>query len=219
MGGLTWTKGNSANEATHLTITNGTGAIFKPATSTDYTGATRTLPYIWLPFNQILGLDKIGWHTKFRIWANISADNSAATGDNALVGVDNNATTYTYQILRGFTPVGQGVGGFCGISPSAGSFVGATNTLGAGNRVVMLELDLPRFAMSTYFGSNATVWPDPSSLTLTSMQNLVNSNFAANGFTNPFSTMGIIIGAKRISSVTSLSITYARLRVDAFLYS
>ena len=215
MGGYTWTKGNSANEATHLAITSSVGAVFKPTSTGDYNGSTRTLPYIWLPLNQIAGLGDLNWNSRIRLWANVSADNCTANFDCSVIAIDNNNTTFTYTQKRGNGT--NGVGSQCVNSPS-NNFVGTTFTLGAGNRVMVLDIDLARASFTSFVGSNTTVWPDPSTLIILGTQTLTNQSMPANGFTNPFSSLGIFVGAHRAGSATSLSITYARLRLDVALY-
>jgi hypothetical protein len=209
--GMTWTKGNSTNEATHLQITSATGVVFKPASTSLYSAGIRTLPYMWLPLNQIGGLAGLNWQSRLRLWANVSVDNCTANADNSVIAIDNNAATLDYVGFRGFNS-SQGANGYCGVGST--TLVGSTLTLGAGNRVMMIEIDLSRFAISVFVGSNAIIWPDPSTMSLMGVQVLTNTNLATTGFANPFSTMGILLGAQRNASATSLSITYANLRLD-----
>ena len=217
LGGMTWTKGNSANEATHLTITNGTGAVFKPTSTSDYNGTTRTLPYMWLPFNQIGGLEALNWQSRIRVWLNISADNIAANYDDSVLAIDNNSTTFTFTMKRGIGTNGNGFQSQCGVSPN-NNFVGANFTLGTANRIQVLDIDFSRSSFTAFLGSNATLWPDPSALAMGAIQTTGNVSYAANGYSNPFSTMGVMIGVQRATSGTSLSITIANLRVDVLQY-
>ena len=216
LAGMTWTKGNSANESTHLAITNGSGAVFVPTSTSSYSGTTRTLPYMWLPFNQIGGLASLNWQSKIRVWANISADNCTASGDNSVLAIDNNATGLTYVMTRGYNSA-QNAAGQCNAA-STGSFVSAGLTLGSGNRIMMLDCDLNRLSISIFVGSNTAIWPDPSTMTIIGTQTLVNTNLATNGFGTPYSTMGILLGAQRNGSATALSITIANLRVDVLQF-
>lgn len=217
LGGMTWTKGNSTNEATHLSITNGSGAVFLPTSTSSYEGTTRTLPYMWLPFNQIGGLPTLNWHSKIRVWANISADNCTASGDNSVLAIDNNSpgSLFFYTMLRGYNTTQNASGYQTGSGASPGTpTISSGLTLGTGNRVMMLDIDICRTSMSILVGSNATVWPDPSAMNLMCVSTIAGTNLATSGVINPFSTMGVLLGAQRNSSSTSLSITIANLRVD-----
>jgi hypothetical protein len=57
--GFAWTKGNSGNEAVTAAIVNGQGLVFQPASTSDYNGATRTLPYVWLPLAALFGAGQL----------------------------------------------------------------------------------------------------------------------------------------------------------------
>ena len=219
LAGMTWTKGNSTNEATHLAITNGTGAIFKPAATSDYQGTTRTLPYIWLPLIQIGGLESLNWQSRIRYWVNVSADNCAADYDDSVIALDNNANSFTYQSKRGFQAQISAIGlvGECGVNPNNNGF-GTNLVLGAANRVVMMDIDLSRFSFSLFYGSNTSIWPATSSLTYAGTQTIGNVGLTANGYSSPASTLGLTMGAQRATSATSLSITYANVRLDVLQY-
>lgn len=93
---LVWTKLNSANEATAMQITNGTGLVIKPASATNISGSTFSAPAIRIPLNSIIP----DWTVfmPFRIWVWISANNAATTTDQAVFGTLVQAGAFANQL-------------------------------------------------------------------------------------------------------------------------
>lgn len=217
IGGMTWTKGNSAHDATAMSVTNGTGLVIQPvgSSNTDYNGSSRTLPYLWLPFNQIPGLSTLNWQSRIRVWAYNSADNLTGTFDNAVFGVDSNSTALAYIMKRGYgTSSIIGSQGIVDVN-STNTFFGQSYTLNNASRIMVLDMDLEKFELSIFYGTGS-IWPDPSALTFIGHQAFSSSGASTIGTTlaTPYSTMGVFLGAQRFNSGTSLSITFSRIRVD-----
>lgn len=98
--GVSWKKENSAREATHLQIINGTGAVFK-VLSADYgpvsclnpgagTGTDRSAPLMWLQLMQ-LSISSLTWQTQFEIA--VDATQTQINNAALVFGLDNDPGT------------------------------------------------------------------------------------------------------------------------------
>lgn len=223
----TWTKGNSSGST--VAVTNGSGLNFQPASSTDYNGPTRTLPFVWLPFAQVFpaaSFPNFGWNTKLRMWVAMGTDNLTATFDNYVFGMDSNSTGFGCVVKRGFGTVGpQGSQNLYEINAgNTGNFTNDSYTLGAGNKTYMVEFEsVSAMWFKTFRGSSLTagqVFPSVSSLQTATINlydvapNTTNVSFATTGVTDPLNGMGLFLGAQRAGSGTALSVFYLRLRLD-----
>ena len=95
IGGLTWTKENSANDLTAMKITNGTGLQVNPNQSTSYYSGSRTAPLIRLPISSVSA--SIDWGCRVRIYVSIGAiSGSGFSGSNvySFCGIDSDNTNY-----------------------------------------------------------------------------------------------------------------------------
>ena len=227
----TWTKGNSANEATHANIVNGSGLNFQPASTSDYNGATRTFPYVWLPFAQVFpaaSFPNFGWNTKLRMWIAMGTDNLTATYDNYVFGMDSNSTGFGVILKRGYGTVGpQGSQQLFDVNGLNGNnFMTDTYTLGAGNKTYMVEFEsVAAMWYKSWRGtglSAGTPFPNASTLTAATYNQFGQAPntsggqiiFANTTVTDPLNGMGLFLGCQRAGSGTSLSVFYLRLRLD-----
>jgi hypothetical protein len=195
---------------------NGTGLVLEPKSGTgDYTGTTRTLAGIWLPLGQIPLLADANWGDTIRVRAEISADNTTANFDYFLLGIDNNATTWTNWTKRGNCNVGgtNGIGMTLAAGVSPATTQGATFTLGNGNRVVELVTDLGKLHCRSAVGSNATIWPTPANM-VTIATGAPGASAPANGLGTPNTTIGILLAAAAVNSGTILRYTIKNFQVD-----
>lgn len=107
---LVWTKLNTANEATAMQITNGTGLVIKPASATNISGSTFTAPALRIPLNSMIPDWTI--FMPFRIWVWISSNNAATATDQAVFGTflpGAFANQLTFSQFQGFsTALGWG---------------------------------------------------------------------------------------------------------------
>jgi hypothetical protein len=233
IGGMTWTKSNSGDEASAMTVTNGTGLVIKPSSSADLNNPNNALPALSLALTQIPGMSDLGWPSIFRVWAYVSADNSAANYDNAVLFFYYTSSDFLLasQLDRGYGISGQGLSlqvAFNSTTGSGADFDETLSTLGNANRIMMLEFEPKKIFSTAYFGAattNGGVWPDPSQLTWAAQQGWANNkpsgsttSLPTNGLSSPGSGFSVALGAKRAGSSTSLSITFARLRIDAQPY-
>lgn len=211
IGGYTWARQNQASDRVAMALTNGSGLIIQPGTS-DYFDSTRTVPLIRLPLSQ-LSIPNLSWSTRLRIWAYISADNSAANFDFCGVGIDNDTTTRDFFTVRMFNTTGN-IGSRKNVDNVRTDALTSGLTLGATNRVLVCELEgvLPS-VMRSYYGSYGS-GNFPSLTTLQSTAGQTVAPLVSVGATVPDS-MGVILLAGRASpSTTLLSVTFARVRVD-----
>ena len=226
----TWTKGNSANEATHANIVNGSGLNFQPASTSDYNGPTRTLPYIWLPFAQPFPsatFPNFGWNTKLRLWVAMGTNNLTTSYDNFVFGIDSNNTDFAAIAKRGFGTSGQGCQTLYDINAgNSNNFIDDSYTLGTGNKTYMVEFEsVGAMWYKTFRGTGLSVgasFPNVSTLLAATYSQFgqtpnntgATETFSTTGVTDPLNGMGIFLGCQRAGSGTSLSTFYLRARLD-----
>lgn len=213
IGGLTWTKINSANERTASNLTTGVGITFFPAATGDYFGATRTLPALFTNISSLINGFNLG--TPLRVWMYNSADNSSANFDQVMVAVERPASSTNVYVKRGFD-------GSASLYTSAnfnGSNSGQAINTTAGiynNNVLLLEIrhGLLGFDMRHTAGVYSNGFPNASALTS------VGDYLGATGVGN-LAPMGapadwsILIGAHRAGGTnTNYTTTIARLKVE-----
>lgn len=96
--GLTWTKRNSANDRVAMAIVNGTGLVIQPGATGNWFG-NYTCPVLDTPLSAILTTYyAIGMPV--RLTAYISAQNSSANFDTAVIGISNRGAAgvgYTFK--------------------------------------------------------------------------------------------------------------------------
>lgn len=215
IGGLSWVKSNSANEAASMTVTNGSGLIIQPSSSTDIGGATRSAPMIRFVLSD-LGYTGLNYSSKVRLWFYNSTDTIASDYQNVFGIVDDGSTVREYAALRG--RVGAGTNGLLqrNVISSANTDLALTLAHASTNRVIMMELDaLQAVNVRMFYGSFGSTWPDVKDL------NLMGKNAAITAATTLGSgtkgnTLGISLGASRAGGA-ALTATIARVRLDVSL--
>jgi hypothetical protein len=216
--GKTYTKENTANEAAPMAVVHGSGLHITPDHVSNYDGATRTSPLLFLPFAQ-LGIASLDWATRLRIWIECS-DNAAAAFDAVMVGVDSNSMAWSNVTQRGFISPGPAFGvSMAVIVNGAATFINNHAVAGAppANDVILHEVMDNRepFAYS-YLGAGpglpayTALNPEVSSQGLGAIgQNL----FRIGAGPSP-GAMGIVLTAISTGSATAYVANIKKLRVD-----
>lgn len=222
IGGVTWTKVNSSNDNVSMAVTNGSGLVIQPKQTTVYTAASRTAPYIKTPLSGFLPSAQYQ-RIALRVWIYISADNMAAVGDTCEAWLDNlgGTTTVTQSFGLG-RQMTTGPAGRCFVEanyPSTGSTLlpSSTNTtLASSNRVLMLEIEMGivNGVYSAWKGTYSAGWPAESALL--PLVKSPGANITWNDSQDVITGLpvNLCLTAWRNGSVTALSATIARIRVD-----
>lgn len=217
--GFTANKTNSANDATALALTNGSGLVFKPAAGgTDIFGTTFSTPCLAFPLNQFATITP---GTMFRFWMYVSSDNLSADFDGMCIGLGAGFTTATFDFnltskMESTGTANQHRWRFS--NNLAGSLTNSTTQPSRSftdNVLVTVVNSVPHFqayALSgTYINGN---WPAFTGL------NPLHSVVANTGYNNNWSSSAlptnwsVFLAAARVNSATNLSCTVARMRVD-----
>lgn len=212
IGGVTFSKINTANEASPTTQANGTGITFNPISGTDLFTGTRSLPALTASLASII--PGFSLDTPIRVWFYNSASNAANNYDSLVGSVENPTKTTNYVSKRGYD-AGLGHystaninGGNLGQNPSAQNF---------SDDVMVIELSrgVVSGQASHFSGAYSGGWPAVSSL-----NPVGNTEYVPSGVYNSLNTFGtvsqwnILFGGQRAGSGTSLSTTIARVRVE-----
>lgn len=224
IGGLTWTKMNSANDASAMTLTNGSGIIVTPNSTSNISASTFTPPAIRIPVTSII--PNFTSITPIRVWVWISSSNEAANFDEAVWGITvPNAgfpNQMTYNCYRGFAGAANGWGSQITMLNSNVLFTTPAAQPTSTNRVGVMTMPsgtmgglAPLLTGTTVTGG---VWPSLQSLTMTT---IAASTSAASGSISTSSSgahalneLNFFFGAIRGGSATSFTCTFARIRVD-----
>jgi hypothetical protein len=206
IGGKTWTKRNSTNDNVAMAVTHGTGLVIQPKSTSDWNGATYTLPLIDMTLSQL----SIPFGARVRIWVYISSQNITANFDNAAMGITTSTGAGGYKLTYGRgTNVGYALSTLSGTSTTTKDDV--TMTLGSSNNVSVLLI--PNYGMSSVqylTGQYSAGFPAETALDL--RRYIADANADMTGLTT--SNAVLMLGALRAASGTSLSITMARLKVE-----
>jgi len=212
IGGLSWTKTNSANEAASATI-DSNGLTFQPSSATDLNGATLTLPGIHCLLKNIIPNFDLSMGIRVTIYN--SSLNNAANYDNAVVGISTNNTTFGVHVKRGHGTSGQGFQStYTRSGANVSGFISSGLAPSSTNDCLVIEIpEIGNFrGFKTYDGDYSTGFPNMSAvsphkgyLVATGTQN--NDDLTINN-------LGIFLGAQRAGSGTSLVVRYARIKVE-----
>lgn len=126
--GKTFTKGNSINDAAAPAIVPGQGLRFNPASTSNYDGSSRSMPYLWTPLSGILPSNvDFGWSSRFRLFISVGNNNISTIYDNFVNGLDTNSTSWGIVIKQGY--------GTGGVNPTTAVFwvIGGQGGSTAGN--------------------------------------------------------------------------------------
>jgi hypothetical protein len=211
---LTFAKINSSNEVSHAELISGVGLTFTPTSSTNYDGSTRTLPALTLTLSQVISNIEFG--TPIRIWCYISSINATAEYDAGVLALEGTGTiAQAYAFKKGINGSNQN-GWVTAFFLGSDVFNLSDDNINSGNSgdnvlVITLSAGYPNSSMVSSSGAYSSGWPSASSL---NSHVAGNSGGAAVTPQGTASDIGMLIGAMRDGSGTSLSVTFARIRVD-----
>jgi len=224
IGGLTWTKVNTANDASAMTVTNGSGLIVTPNSASNISASTYTVPSIRIPITSVV--PRFTMMTPLRIWAWISSSNEAANFDEAVFGIYVPNASFqnqmTINVYRGFSGAVNGWGSQITILNSNVLFTSPAAQPLTGNRVGVMTMPSGVLGGLAPLATGTTVtggaWPSINSLTLSTIAastsaasgSISNSSSGAHTITE----LNFFLGAIRASSGTAFTCTFARFRVD-----
>ena len=216
IGGLTFTKHNSANETSNTVLTNGTGISFTPSSAGDFINSTRSFPLLFLPFSQ-LSIPGLDWSTSIRVWAYVSASNPTGNFDNSILAVGNDsAGDWHYAAFRGFNSTqGLWMRRTINASTVTSGVYGVTLSNSVGQ---VMGVTVDSLWGAQFHGNITTQVVPPWPTYVRPMNSILDaSGTTTDGFAGNAGTpgaMGVTIGAMRPSSGTAFVSTVARLRVD-----
>jgi hypothetical protein len=226
--GLTWTKINSAGDATAMAIVNGTGLVIQPTASTDINGITYTSPLIRTLLSGFLPANA-DWTTALRIWVSFGNCNMTSNFDSAVFGVDSGNDSLEYNMKYGFCPTSSNKGfvwawTYNGVNEQGSSyFAGASDALlvvDSTTRTVVMQMDqIQCREMSECHGAQLAAGAAfPNMNTLTASQSYFYNSGSGTATVAQtgvgFGGLGLMIGAQRAGSGTALSMVVQRIRVD-----
>lgn len=220
IGGLVWTKSNSANDQVPMALVNGVGVIIQPNSTCDYHGATRTCPMLSIPLSSLLA--GISIRSGVRIWCYISADTLAVDGyptyETSLIAVDSGSMIWSWQSSRGVQSAGGGT--FFvkrTINNNSDLIVPANVAAFATNQVLVLEVPvLGGFNSSVLYGPWSAGWPALAAAIQpgTTFDSGIIGGGRVEAFNPLASNMVLVLGAVAFGSASHPAFTIARIRVD-----
>ena len=213
----TWVKANSANDATAMAITGGSGLVIVPGSTSDYNGATRTCPIIGLPISSaITNFDAM--RMALRLWIYTSSVNYAANYDSVVFGFDDGSAVSGMIAKVGYYVGGVGLTRFFQSNSLNVGFNNCVATAANTNNVSLIEAPLGVYGglIKTAVGTYSSGFPADTAMKWhTGTNNYGVTTQVTNGNTTPASTTWYAqIGAQRAASVTSLSVTVARMKIE-----
>lgn len=216
--GATFTKVNTAQEASASEIVAGTGLVLHPLHG-NYYGNDRSAPGLSVNLASIIS--GFSPTTRVRAWVYISSDNAAASYDMVILGVD----TYVagvfshYGMKRGWeTALVQTID-----TGWSNSEIGTASSSEYSKNVLVLEVN----GVGNYQSWNAVyrcgTWSGgfPSTSNLTQL-GLGQMTTASPGISNTYtgvnsSNWNVFIGAHRVNSATNYVPVIARLKIEYIL--
>ncbi len=210
--GLTWTKENSANDASPMVI-NSNGLVITPAYSTNLSGSTRTLPCLYTSI--VAMIPGIGLSSPIRGTVYVKTQNAAANYDGAIMVIENQTPVSFFETGHVFNG-GAAATAYGQLSGTDGS--GYNNTSFAAANVFRIEFPMgigagyAVISCATYSGGI------PADSAFTPLFNVLCANTTATGtIAASIGTMAawdVMIGAQRAGSATSLSIAIGEIVVE-----
>jgi hypothetical protein len=206
---LTWTKGNSTNDNSAMVLTNGTGVVITPKSTSDYNGGTKSAPYLSTPLSGIISGLELSWGVRVSFYW--SSQNATANYDSSISAIDTTAVSGSaYGFKRGFTVSGQGISHWLNdASSNASGFKDTTMTMAASNNVAVLEIPTLGLGICrAYYGQYSSGFPAISACT--PLKGIIVTQTV--GWTP--STANVTIGAQRAGSGTAYVATCAAIKVE-----
>lgn len=151
LGGLAWTKENSAHESSAMVVTHGAGLVITPSTAGGSGYVTsRTSPLLRLRLSSVLPAS-VDFGTTLRIYLSLgpsSTDHTNnASGRIQLVGIDSDSTDFMVALVHLDASLGGSPNRYF-VNTYAGGSTGTPNTLASAgsatdafNKCVLWELD------------------------------------------------------------------------------
>lgn len=214
--GLTWTKINSASDASPTTL-SASGLTFTPNSSSDYFASTVTAPSVRLSLSSLI--PSLRSDMPVRVWAYVSAQNAGASFDSATIALESQPTAASltnYALELGWTT--NAAAGWMSQYNSNGSNVGQVAASGSpfnGYNVGVVESNVGLgVGMATFLaGTWSSGWPSWSSLRQTA-QSGPPATIGSSTFINGSNTYDVLLGAHRAGSGTAFAATFARVRIE-----
>lgn len=210
IGGLIWTKINSANDAVAMTVTNGVGLVQKPSSSTNISSATRTAPGLFITLPNA-GVPSPYLGMKIRIWGYVASTNAAANFDTSFTVLESgNSNNLSYMGFRQWNGAGVYYGG--GITNNSGTTnTAAGDTTNTGDNVFVIEAEMGSVSYRMYSGVWSSGWPNITTLRLRDAVALFGTAIV---HTAGSAVWDALLAAGRAGSGTPLNITWGQLRID-----
>lgn len=208
IGGVVWTKFNSASDATAMALTSGVGLVIQPVAASEWYNATRTMPGLTATLPSLISAFTADLPTRFS--AEFSG-NYAANFDSFRMGVETTTPVIMqFTASRGFITaqavyvqtVVNGADVFAPVTPTA---LGAPySTAGA------LRITLPNGVA----GGRAFVEAGSSlsALVPASQMSPAYGPLSVTALTDDLLTFGAV----RIGSATALSVTVTRIKLEVY---
>lgn len=223
IGGFTWTKFNTAQDASAMTLTNGSGIIMTPTSTANIGSSTFNSPGLRIPISSVIPSFT---HTMpIRMWIYIPSDNAAAQFDGLYWGTFVQGSGIANQFtLCGYKGFAGGVNGWGSELAVLNSNVTFTTPAVAPstNKVGVMTYPLGIFGGAAPVETGLTVtggvWPAFQSLTLCNAAAITAASSgaisSASSGSHLVSDLNFFISAIRAGSVTAYTATVARFRVD-----
>jgi hypothetical protein len=224
VGGLTWTKVNSANDSTAMAVTSGSGLVVTPNAASNISASTFTVPSLRIPITTVV--PSFTLTTPLRIWTWISSSNEAANFDEAVFGIyvpnagfQNQMTINAY---RGFAGGSNGWGSQITILNSNVLFTSPAAAPLTGNRVGLMTLPSGVLGGLAPLATGTTVsggvWPSLNSLNMSTIGAATSASSgsisSSSSGAHTIAEINFFLGAIRAASGTAFTCTFARFRVD-----
>lgn len=211
IGGVTWTKINSANDAVAMAVSDA-GLVIQPGATSDL-GAGRTLPAIVVGLSSVDAT--ISPTTPVRLWAYVSSANYTANFDGTHVGFSNSGSPSmdVFSTFRGFS----GASGAALVTTIAGAS-GSTGVTGAPYSTMDVVLtELPQGVAGAQARSLGGTYSAgfPVGANVTAEVFWGGSSFSTY-VAQPTSNWQALLGAMTAGSGTALVVTIARAKLEVY---
>lgn len=210
MGGMIWTKQNTAHEASAAAV-GSSGLVFSPSQASDWnTTGTRQLPLMALRLRDVFNFN-LGMGV--RLWVYNPGNAADANYENAVWTIGSGNANYEYLTKRGRGLSGNGVSAHMStVNLRNNAYIDFVTALDATNDVVMMEFkNLAVPTWTTYVGGWREGWPQMSSMRPVN----VNQGTVIAATQLLPESIYVCLGAQRAGSGdATYTVTYQRMRVD-----
>ncbi len=218
IGGVTWTKVNSAADSVSMAVTAGTGLVIQPVQTSNYNGTSRTAPYLYLDMATLIPAFYHGMPLRISIY--VSADNIAASGHSCGWSLDNLSTStnttsvYTARRANNSGTKSIELGGI--MTGTTITFTANSSNLDNTDRVIVVDIPSGRLIgqAGVYSGAYSSGFPALSAMQPRSRVPGGNSSFTLSQDVVASLPMKFVLFAQRNGSATALSVTIARIKIE-----